>query len=397
MSQDKVYKPEVLDNNWSTIFGQANGSVASGSATVLTPGTFEVAPLPNQVVANEVISSHLNTVRKKVLGEFKFAELGAFFIGTEGGASVRMSQAGLFGTNAAGATSFSIDAETGDAYFNGELGATSISAITITASQISASTLSAISANLGSITAGSITGVTITGGTLQTATSGNRVVLNSAGMQTYGVVTTFFESGGSDIKGMIGYSSTNGGFMYLSGAHLYIHSDHGLTFGSDTDSFIFQSSGLVFDNDKILQVGEHLLCYGASLNFGDTKRLQLGDRYLDIKNDTHVAFGGGHMFIKTDGGDYADKAAILKTSQGYRSVLCPESPEVWLFDFYNPEYESVDPLFLEVTEGASHEIKCMDGFVQVWRRRKGYAHKRFETKTEEQYRKSVDFWSNLNR
>ena len=58
-----------------------------------------------------------------------------------------------------------------------------IAAGTITADRLSVTSLSAISANIGTVTAGSITGVTVTGGTIegasiQTATSGQRVLIN---------------------------------------------------------------------------------------------------------------------------------------------------------------------------------------------------------------------------
>lgn len=46
-------------------------------------------------------------------------------------------------------------------------------------------TLAGITANLGTVVAGEMTGVTITGGTVQTAASGARVELTSAGLKTY--------------------------------------------------------------------------------------------------------------------------------------------------------------------------------------------------------------------
>lgn len=58
--------------------------------------------------------------------------------------------------------------------------ANEIAAATITADRLNVTQLSAIAADLGTITAG-----TVTGATIQTATSGSRIVLNSAGMAVY--------------------------------------------------------------------------------------------------------------------------------------------------------------------------------------------------------------------
>lgn len=63
----------------------------------------------------------------------------------------------------------------------GTITATQINASAgITAGQLSVGTLSAITANLGTITAGTINGTTITGATIRTASSGQRVVLDTS-------------------------------------------------------------------------------------------------------------------------------------------------------------------------------------------------------------------------
>lgn len=90
------------------------------------------------------------------------------------------------------------------------------------------------------------------------------------------------------------------------------------------------------------------------------------------------------------------KTAIVPTSQGYKALYCAESPEVWFFDFCDTK-EKVDPLFAEVTEPPYHYIKCEGGEYQVWGKRKGFNHLRFEDKTEEQFRKNNDFWSTPNK
>lgn len=60
-----------------------------------------------------------------------------------------------------------------------------IAAGAVTADRITVTTLSSITANIGTVTAGAINGVTITGGTVQTAASGARAELTSAGLKTY--------------------------------------------------------------------------------------------------------------------------------------------------------------------------------------------------------------------
>jgi len=84
-----------------------------------------------------------------------------------------------------------------------------------------------------------------------------------------------------------------------------------------------------------------------------------------------------------------DKSAIVPTSQGYNALYCAEAPEVWFFDFCKTK-KDIDPMFLEVTEGEMKFIKCDKGY-QVWRKRKGHAHKRFESKTALQFYKNEAF------
>jgi predicted secreted protein len=69
-----------------------------------------------------------------------------------------------------------------------------------------------------------------------------------------------------------------------------------------------------------------------------------------------------------------------------------ESPEVWFMDFCSTmNEEEIDQMFLEVTEGEMHFIKCEDFGYQVWRRRKGHLQ-RFEEKTQEEFEKNNKFW-----
>ena len=51
------------------------------------------------------------------------------------------------------------------------------------------------------------------------------------------------------------------------------------------------------------------------------------------------------------------KTAIAPSSKGYRALYTNESPEVWFMDFCDSK-DTIDPLFLEVTEPPYHFIKC---------------------------------------
>jgi len=95
------------------------------------------------------------------------------------------------------------------------------------------------------------------------------------------------------------------------------------------------------------------------------------------------------------------KAAIVKTSRGYRKLYCTESPEVWFMDFFGitktrkwfkPWKEDIniifDKLFLEVTEPPYIVISTFNkDIVQVWAKRKGFGQRRFEKRTKEEYDK----------
>ncbi|MCR4305481.1 MAG: hypothetical protein NUV73_00165 [Candidatus Daviesbacteria bacterium] len=121
---------------------------------------------------------------------------------------------------------------------------------------------------------------------------------------------------------------------------------------------------------------------------GTGRKLELN---ADITADQSLYIGGGR--IQVNG---SDKAAIMLLNGEYRTLYCAEAPEVWFFDFAKNK-ESIDPLFMEATEGELKYIKCDDGTYQVWRRRIGHAYKRFEVKTAEQFRKNNEFWSMPDR
>ena len=105
-------------------------------------------------------------------------------------------------------------------------------------------------------------------------------------------------------------------------------------------------------------------------------------------NDTGKFFSN-NSYINLNG---TDKLAIVPVGDEFKALYCAESPEVWFFDFCKSK-DKIDPLFLKVTEGEMRFIKVDGGGYQVWRRRKGYGQKRFESKTAEQFRANEKFLS----
>lgn len=91
-----------------------------------------------------------------------------------------------------------------------------------------------------------------------------------------------------------------------------------------------------------------------------------------------------------------DKSAIVPTREGFKALYTNESPEIWFMDFCESK-EKIDPMFLEVTSPPYHFIKCEDGEYQVWGKRKGFEHKRFEDKTERDFKENNKFWSTPKR
>lgn len=92
-----------------------------------------------------------------------------------------------------------------------------------------------------------------------------------------------------------------------------------------------------------------------------------------------IGADGGNLNV--EGGMVVDgsKSAAVDTKDGKKLVYSAEAPEVWFFDFCKSQLiKDIDPTFLEVTEGPMRFIKMIDGGFQVWRRRKGFADKRFE-------------------
>lgn len=124
MDDIKTYKNEEIQDN---PFPQGQVAVPGGSdgtGKTYSNQTIPDQPVPKRVVASELISSILNTQSKKILGEVQFTEQGAIQIGKyDPGVSgdVRISPSGIVARNKDGANTVTIDGDTGDATFKGNL------------------------------------------------------------------------------------------------------------------------------------------------------------------------------------------------------------------------------------------------------------------------------------
>lgn len=205
------------------------------------------------------------------------------------------------------------------------------------------------------------------GGSRMWEDSGSNIGINAIGGQMY-----FYT--GSTQRVFIGSSNIN---FYPNVVYL-----HGINF-----SFDGQTEGSIYNVDEIKGANDIRITGNGDVRF-----------YRDNSYNPGVRFewGTGKIFSYSStinlGG--TDKSAIVPTSDGYKALYCAEAPEVWFFDFCDTK-ESIDPMFLEVTEGDMKFTKLDDGTYQVWRRRKGHAEpeKRFAPKTAEEFKKNNEFWS----
>ena len=121
---DKVYTPEIVPENpfpggVEPVISQT--PIANGN---YTPTVTQSTKVPKKKVAQELLSSALNTRSKKVLQEFELQQSGGFKIGDyrEGiSGDLRLTPSGIVARNIAGLTTVAIDGETGDAIYAGEL------------------------------------------------------------------------------------------------------------------------------------------------------------------------------------------------------------------------------------------------------------------------------------
>ena len=218
--------------------------------------------------------------------------------------------------------------------------ANEIAADTITTNELNVDELSAISADIGDIDAGTITGVTITGSLFRTATSGERIEMDTTNTNQirfyddntrYGALEVDTE--GTD--GLIKLESINGGKLEVEtgGANAYTAvrleaygrtvsvsgtSTNGSVFlGLDSGHYIqmIESSGSI-DDDMIIR-GFNLIPYGSSQDLGGS-----GDEwdraYIDSLYTDYINLDGD---IEVDGNVFIDGYfSLYETGSGSNFV-----------------------------------------------------------------------------
>lgn len=276
---------------------------------------------------------------------------------------------------------------------------------------------------LGAVTAGSLNGVTVTsssgtskivlnsgdsidfynGGTLKGQLRGGHnsgIIANVgsfvtyrdegfyAGTATSGSVTDFFQMychdvGGGAIAGIL-HLPTNDQLFVTSSAGVSLFTVSPSRLYSYSKEFIFNNKTITYEGTGQTWIADNHITLGNGKNLNLDQSLTTYNTM--IFTNTYIS-GGGNVFTYWNG-----KNAIMDTTKGFRALYCIESPEVWFMDFAKDK-ESIDPLFMEVTEGEIKFIKCDDGGYQVWRRRNGLVNRRFDERSEREFHANNLFWN----
>ncbi len=297
---------------------------------------------------------------------------------------------------------------------DGSITGTKIASSTITGSNIAANTITAGNIQVGTITASQISSGTITATQISASAGITATQLSISSLSSITAVLGTVSVGGIgngngilnvyNSSGTLSVNITNSGITIVG--NLLRFAD-GTISGTIRGLLGCTSSGLVISSNGN---GDVLIDPGSTGNakvnkdtlYFFTNPLTVSDVSVHTWHDTtagrdrgSITWGNGALFQVDATGPWIhingnDKSAIMGTSSGYRALYCMESPEVWFMDFVD-EPGKEDDMFLEVTEGIMHYVKCENGEYQVWRRRRGHAHKRFEEKTREEFIKNEKF------
>lgn len=223
---------------------------------------------------------------------------------------------------------------------------------------------------------------------LHAYTSGTeRIRIDDEGLFGYGTISTIIRlrenAGTSTSYGLIGYS-TNGD-----------NGNHPSFFISSADN----KDLLIFTQNSNARVG--IKGHGRVLMYSQDDSVDIhatsANKGVFLQGaDTGIANSSGVFVYDYDTAGYIEKTAIVPTKEGYKALYTNESPEVWFMDFCESK-DKIDPTFLEVTSEPYHFIKCEGGEYQVWGKRKGLEHKRFESKTEDEFLTNNSFWDTPRR
>lgn len=257
----------LLSGDMSAAFGSSSGGYGAD-----TPESIPNVKIPGANISSDVISETLNTKTGSIKGTYKFEQMGALDIESTSNplAGVLISPTGILGTNSVGATTFALDAETGDATFSG----------TITAS---------------TIIGGSITGVTITGGTL----AGGSIDIGGSDNTSFHV-----DSGGNLWIGGATFSTaswrvSSSGAMDASGI---------ATFSGNRIAFAGNSAQMYSPTNDTISILANFSFSGASisLNGNDVNDLNL----LDFDERNSAPSNSNAIYFWKSGGSYGFRSRM---------------------------------------------------------------------------------------
>lgn len=129
---DKVYYPQVIPDEpfpQTALDSVLAPTLGADSKQSYSPSTISDQSMPTKRVATELLSTSLDTNKRKILQEFEFTQSGSLQIGKfEQGVSgdLRLTPNGITGRDIAGLITFAINALTGDAVFKGSVQAGSV-------------------------------------------------------------------------------------------------------------------------------------------------------------------------------------------------------------------------------------------------------------------------------
>jgi len=195
--------------------------------------------------------------------------------------------------------------------------------------------------------------------------------------------------------------SPAGILMLPNSNRMFLTKADGTTLQSWSDSVVYMNKDTEINGN--LNMSDHDINGVNQITLYDLRLTNGKSRFAfkDVNGNEQFSIsptGGGNTQIDMNGKYLrlnTNKTAIVPTSEGYKALYCAESPETWFFDFCETK-ETIDPMFLEVTEGDIKFIKLEDGTYQVWRRRRGKADLRFTPKTAEQFNKNEAFYKQSN-
>lgn len=384
---NQIYTPTVIpDVLFPQDTAQSANTSQAASEGVYGPTTTSDTVFPTPNIASEVIGDTMNTTSKKILQEFQFTQSGAIQVGEfEPGVSgdLRFSPDGLVARDNQGDVTVAIDGETGNAFFKGI-----ISALSVISGQIS----------LGG--AGNGDGfLKIFNDKGDQAAQGD-----STGFTVYDLDSfNFFSSSANQKFGSLGADTSSN--ITLSAAV-------GVGFKVIASGATFQ---LGSSNQGTMQVNGNFSVSGSfnvgsfspsSISTGDVNCSTLhvnGNRFFMTDGDASIGNSAGDVLIFSGS---AVKTAIVPTTKGYKALYTNESPDVWFNDFVKAKKRKwwefwkktytiyPDPLFLETIDKIWYVLPTVNNnIVQAWGKRKGFEETRFEEKTEEQFEKNNQFWS----